>query len=430
MTLTPSSEPFDPARFIRAGDGLIWGQACAEPASLVAAVARERARIGRFSAFVGLSLSDSLRPEHTDLIDTSSYGAMGTTARLMSAGVLSIRPCLLSALPGLVETGAIPADVVLAQVSPPGPDGTHSLGMSADLLPAAMRRARLVIAEINTNVPWTRMAAPLDESRIAFAVESDAPPPELALRPPGEVERRIAAHAAAEIPEGATLQYGVGAIPVAILEALGGHRDLGVHSGLATDQLVDLVEAGTVTNALKRAHAGVSIVGTIVGGAKIRRFLHDNPLVELHPIESTHGPASLAALENLVAINSALEVDIRGQVNAEVAGGRYLGGIGGQVDYMTAASSQARGLSIIALPSTDAKTGRSRIVATLEGRLVTTSRAAVDMVITEHGAADLRGATEAAAAKALIAIAAPEHREALSRATHEAGSGARSLIQR
>ncbi|MEX2520051.1 MAG: acetyl-CoA hydrolase/transferase C-terminal domain-containing protein [Paracoccaceae bacterium] len=426
MTLSPSSAPFEPARFIRAGDGLIWGQACAEPVSLVSAVARDRALIGPVSAFVGLSLSDALAPEHTDVISVSSYGAMGTTARLMKAGALAIRPCLYSALPGLIETGAIPADVVLIQVSPPGPDGTHSLGMCADLLPAAMRRARVVIAEINSNVPWTRMAAPLDESRIAFTTISDAPLPELAPRPPGEVERRIAAHAAAEIPERATLQYGIGAVPVAILDALGGHRDLGIHSGLATDQLVDLVEAGAVTNARKRTHAGISIVGTVIGGAKIRRFLHDNPAVELHPIESTHGPAALAALGNLVAINSALEVDIRGQANAEVAGARYLGGIGGQVDYMTAASSQAQGISIIAMPSTDAKSGRSRIVSTLEGRLVTTSRAAVDMVITEHGAADLRGATEAGAARALIAIAAPEHREALARAAHGAGLEGRS----
>lgn len=426
MTLTPAAQPFNPARFIREGDALIWGQACAEPLSLVAAVARDRARIGPISAFIGISLADALAPEHTDLIAVSSYGAMGTTARLMKAGALSIRPCLYSALPGLIETGAIPADVVLVQVSPPGPDGTHSLGMCADLIPAAMRRARVVIAEINPNVPWTRMAAPLDESRVAFTVTSQAPLPELAPRPPGEVERRIAAHAAARIPDGATLQYGIGAVPVAILDALGGHRDLGIHSGLATDQLVDLVEAGIVTNARKRTHAGVSIIGTVIGGAKIRRFLHDNPAVELHPIESTHGPAALAALENLVAINSALEVDIRGQVNAEIAGGRYLGGIGGQVDYMTAASSQTRGLSIIAIPSTDAKTGRSRIVPTLEGRLVTTNRAAVDMVITEHGAADLRGATEAVAAKALIGVAAPEHRESLARAAHEAGFGGRS----
>lgn len=426
MTLTPAPEPFEPARFIRAGDGLIWGQGCAEPLSLISAVAHERARIGRISAFVGLGLSDALTPEHADLIAISSYGAMGTTARLMKAGALSIRPCLYSALPGLIETGAIPADVVLVQVSPPGPDGTHSLGMCADLLPAAMRRARVVIAEINPNVPWTRMAAPLDESRIAFTVTSDAPLPELAPRPPGEIERRIATHAAAEIPSGATLQYGVGAAPSAILDAFRGHRDLGVHSGLATDQLVDLVEAGIVTNARKRSHAGVSIVGTAIGGAKLRRFLHDNPAVELHPIETTHGPGPLAALENLVAINSALEVDIRGQVNAEVAGARYLGGIGGQVDYMTAASSQTRGLSIVAMPSTDAKTGRSRIVPMLEGRLVTTNRAAVDMVITEHGAADLRGATEAGAAKALIGVAAPAHREALLRAAHEAGFEGRS----
>ena len=304
------------ADHIRPGDAITWGQASAEPLDLIDLLIEQRADIGKVSAFVGLALTSTLKPEHTDYISLSSYGALGT-GKLVAAGVLNLIPCHYSAVPNLMDSGRLPVDVVFVQLSPPGPDGTHSLGFCNDFMKNAINQARLVIAEINSHVPWSRMDAPLDESRIDFAIESDRVPPTAQVPEPGDIDRQIAANVAGVIEDGATLQYGVGAIPAAILKALGGHRDLGLHSGLVTEELIDLVESGVITNARKKVHTGVSVGAIAIGGPRLKDFLHDNPEFEMHPSSTTHGPATLSQIDNIVAMNSALEVDLYGQVNAE-----------------------------------------------------------------------------------------------------------------
>ncbi|MBT6137304.1 MAG: acetyl-CoA hydrolase/transferase family protein [Rhodospirillaceae bacterium] len=401
------------ANHIRPGDGLLWGQGTSEPLALVEKLIEQRAEIGKIKAFVGLTLTNTLRAEHTDHISVSSYGAPGANAKLMAAGVLDIIPCNYSAVLGLIATGKIPVDVVLVQISPAGPDGTHSLGFSNDTLPVAMRQARLVIAEINAHVPWTHMDAPLDVDRIDFAVESSYQPPLITIPAPGPVEQSIAEHIAGHIPDGATLQYGIGSIPSALIRSLSNHKNLGLHSGLVSEEFIDLAEQGVITNANKAVFPGISISAVAIGGPRLKAYLHDNPEFQMHQASTTHGPSVLAKIDNLVAINSALEVDLFGQVNAEQIGDRYFGTIGGQVDFMHAASTSDNGLSIIAMPASFGKSGNSRITDKLSGPLVTTARADVDMVVTEFGFADLRGKTLQQRALDLVSIAPPDHRERL-----------------
>jgi len=416
MIKTIAADRLDLAEHLRPGDMITWGQASAEPLDLIDKLIEQRAAIGKVSAFVGLPLADILQPQHSDYITIVSYGALGTNARLQKAGALELLPCHYSALPMLMASGRLAIDVVFVQISPPGPDGTHSLGFCNDFLPAAMGRARLVIAEINAHVPWTRLDAPLDPGLVDFAIESDRLPANLVNPAPREAEQKIAAHIAGVVEDGATLQYGIGAIPAALLQALGGHKDLGLHSGLITEDVIDLVEAGVITNARKATHPGVSIGAITIGGKRLRDFLHDNPAVELHPSTTTHGPATLSQIDNLVALNAALEVDLYGQINAEQVGDRYIGAIGGQVDFMHAATTAANGLSIIAMPATLGKSGAGRIVERLGGPLVTTCRTDVDMVVTEFGIADLRGKTLRQRAQSLVNIALPDHHARLQQA--------------
>jgi len=403
----------DLSAYIRAGDMVTWGQASAEPQTLVETLIEQRHDLGGVDAFVGLSLSGLLKPEHCDAIRPVSYGALGTTRALQAVGKLRLIPAHYSTLPHLMRSGALPVDVALVQLSPPGPDGSHSLGFCADLMQAALDRARVVIAEINDRVPWTRMGKPFDASRVDVAIEVSRPVADREPPVPGDVERRVAEHVAGVIRDGATLQYGVGAIPAAIFEALRSHRDLGLHTGLLTEDVIDLYECGAMTNARKPVHTGIGVGSLVIGGERVRRFLHDNPELELHPVEVTHNPTILGRIDNLVAINSAVEVDLYGQVNAERLGDRHVGAIGGQVDFMHAGAVAENGLSIIAMPSSSGKSGASRIVSRLNSPAVTTARADVDMVVTEHGVADLRGKTEDEVSAALIAIAPPEHRDAL-----------------
>lgn len=422
MSLTPTDpHRLNLADYIRPGDLVSWGQAMAEPRSLIAKYLEQRHDIGPTRAFVGLTLTDDLQPQHTDVISLLSYGALGRLAPLYNAGLVDMVPCRYSALPGLIRQGTLRPDVLFIQISPAGPDGTHSLGWCNDVLPTAIRHARVVLAEINPAVPWVRMDAPLDEARITATIASDQPLPQFAPPSPGPVETRIAQHLAEFIPDGATLQYGVGAVPSAILKELQGHRDLGLHSGLVTDEIVDLTQCGALTNRRKAIRPGVGVGAVAIGGQKLSAFIQDNPEFCMVQTSETHGAAALAQLDNLVAINSALQVDLLGQVNAEQVGSRYLGAIGGQPDFMHAATSAQNGLSVIAMPATTAKGDHGRITATLNGPQVTTARSDVDLVVTEHGVADLRGKTLQARAKALIAIAAPQHRQGLERAAHQSG---------
>lgn len=404
---------------IRPGDTLWWGQATAEPLTLTRAVVQHRhalARGGRLRVFVGIAASDTLQPEQADAIDFFGYAAGGAHRRLADAGVLDILPSHYSHLPGLIQGGVLPADVLLLQVSPPDGEGRYSLGLVREYLPAVLDKARVVIAEVNPAIPWTHGGPQLQTGDFALLVDAEQPPLDMARGAAGAAEQAIAGHIAARIEDGATLQLGVGNLPEAVLAALHGHRDLGLHSGAVGDGIAALAEAGVLTNAKKSIDQGVGIGGILMGGERLRRWAHNNPGLQLRATDYTHDPEVLAASHRLAAINAAIEVDLTGQINAEVAAGCYVGAVGGAVDFLRGAARSRGGLPIVALPAT-AK-GASRIVARLSGP-VSTPRSDAGLIVTEHGVADLRGQPLARRVRRLIDIAAPEHRADLERQAHE-----------
>jgi acyl-CoA hydrolase len=406
-------EDLDLTEWIKPGDNITWGQCCAEPMSLTERLVAQRESLAPLNIFIGLSLSNTLQPEHLNHFNVASYGAVGTNGRLNVNDALQVYPCNYSAIPQLMQSRLLPIDVVLVQVSPPGPDGHYSLGLGNDYLPAAMRAARLVIAEVNDQVPCSTMDQPLDEGLIDIVVPCSRPPIEFPVGNVGDVEQRIARFAAEIIEDGAVLQYGIGSVPAAILTSLEQHRGLGIHSGMLTDELVGLVEKGVITNESNRVRPGITVAALAMGTGRLRQHLHLNPEMELHPASTTHGLQSLALQDRLVAINSALEVDLYGQVNAELLNNRYVGAVGGQVNFMHAASGHERGLSIIAMPSVTHNGKHSRIVNRLNNPMVTTSKSDVDVIITENGIADLRGKTIEQRSRAIREIASPQFKDQL-----------------
>jgi acyl-CoA hydrolase len=300
------------------------------------------------------------------------------------------------------------------QVAPADDSGRYSLGLVSDYIRSAIRKARHVIVEVNAQVPQVSCVEPLSADEIDLMIETDRPLIEVPAAAPTDLDRAIAQIAGAFIPDRATLQMGIGAVPEAVMSQLRDRRDLSVHSGMVGDSLVDLIECGAVTNAFKELDPGITITGALIGTRRLFDFCHRNPQVRMHPSSYTHDITVLAKLSRFISLNSAIEVDLSGQVNAEIAGGQYVGAVGGQVDYVRAAALSPGGCSMIALPSTAQDGALSRIVPTLSGP-VTTARSDVDIVITEFGAAQLRGRSLSERARALIAIAHPAHRDMLER---------------
>jgi acyl-CoA hydrolase len=417
MTVTTDAAGLNLRQFLRAGDHLVWGQACGEPTTLVEALIAQAESIGRVAAFAATSFSGILSADATEKFDLSSMGAIGALRAVAATGRLGIVPCHVSQVGPMIEQGLIGCDVAFVQVSPPDADGNHSFGLINDFVQAAVAKARVVIAEVNERVPFTLGDAVLPAARIDCAVHVSRMPVEV---PPAKItatDLAIAKIVAGYIEDGAVLQVGIGATPDAILRLLHDRRDLGVHSGMIGDGLVDLVEAGAITNALKPIDAGVSITGALIGTRRLYEFVDRNPQIGMRSSSYTHSDATLSRLTRLVTINSAMEVDLTGQVNAEQSGDQYLGGTGGQVDYVRAGSRSRGGRSIIALPAT-AKGGKiSRVTAALSGP-VTTARSEADVIVTEFGAAELKGRTLAERARRLVAIAHPDFREELDEAAH------------
>jgi acetyl-CoA hydrolase len=419
MTIELQANDVDLKGIVRAGDAVFWGQGTSEPLTLSEALVMQRATLGPLSIFLGASFSSTLSPEHADFLSFSSYGSIGSNQRLSKAGVLRVLPCHYSQIPELISRGELRCDVAFLQLSAPCETGEYSLGVGNDYMIDAARRARVVIAEINEQAPWTHGSEQLAGTRIDYLVRTSRPVLELKAQPIGETERQIAFHAAPYITDGAVLETGIGAIPDAILSALHAHRDLGVHTGMIGDGIIDLMEAGVVTNLRKPIDHGVTVTGVMFGSERLFRFAHKNPAIRLSPARYTHSPAVMARFDNLVAINSAVEVDLTGQVNAEVSDSAYIGAVGGQVDFVRAATNSIHGRSIIALPSTAKSGTRSRIVTRLTGGVTTTPRSDADVIVTEWGAAELRGRTIPERVRLLIEIAHPEFREQLEREAHD-----------
>jgi acyl-CoA hydrolase len=417
MTVSTHADGLDFGAFLRPGDHIVWGQACGEPTTLVEALIAQASSIGQLSAFAATSFSGILDAKAAERLNLSSMGAIGALRTVAATGRLGIVPCHVSQVGPMIEQGLIGCDVAFVQVSPPDADGNHSFGLIGDFVQAAVAKARVVIAEVNERVPFTFGDGVLPAARIDCAVHVARNPVEVFPAQISEADLAIAKIVAGYIEDGAVLQVGIGAVPDAMLRLLQDRRDLGVHSGMIGDGLVDLVEAGVVTNALKPIDPGVSITGALIGTRRLYDFVDRNPKINMRSSSYTHSEAVLSRLTRLVTINSAVEVDLTGQVNAEQSGGQYLGGTGGQVDYVRAGSRSRGGHSIIALPAT-AKGGKvSRITAALSGP-VTTARSDVDVIVTEFGAAELKGQTLAERTRRLIGIAHPYFREELDQAAH------------
>ena len=417
MTVTTDAAGLDLGRFLRPRDCIVWGQACGEPTTLVEALIAQAERIGPLSAFAASSFSGLLDVAAAEKVAISSMGAIGALRTLAAAHRLGIVPCHVGQVGPMIEQGLIGCDVAFVQVSPPDANGNHSFGLISDFVQAAVKKARVVIAEVNERVPFTFGDAVLPAARIDCAVRVARIPVEVPPADIGETDLAMAKLAAAYIEDGATIQVGIGAVPDAILRLLRDRRDLGVHSGMIGDGLVELVEAGVITNARKPIDPGVSITGALIGTRRLYEFADRNPKIGMRGSAYTHDASVLSRLPKLVTLNSALEVDLTGQVNAEQTGSHYLGATGGQVDFVRAGVRSPQGHSIIALPAT-ARGGKvSRITASLSGP-VTTARSEVDVIVTEFGAAELKGQTLAERTRRLIAIAHPDFREELDRAAH------------
>lgn len=332
----------------------------------------------------------------------------------VNEGRADFTPCFLSEIPGLFSSGRLPLDVALIQVSPPDEHGYCSYGIEVGVSKTAAEYAKIIIAEVNPKMPRTLGDSFIHVSKLDYIVEVDYDLPEIRMGSSDETSDQIAQHIAGLIPDGATLQTGIGAIPDAVLKYLKNHKHLGLHTELFSDGVIDLVEEGVMTCERKTFHTGKMVAGFMLGTQRLYNFVHDNPLVELHPTEYVNDPFNIALNDKMVAINSAIEVDITGQVCADSIGTRLYSGVGGQVDFIRGASRSKDGLPIIALPST-AKGGQlSRIVPTLKlGAGVVTSRNDVHYVVTEFGIADLYGRSIRERAMALIDIAHPNFRAEL-----------------
>ena len=360
---------------IRPGDGILWGQACAEPRTLVEALLTQRAALAGCSVFLGINYSGSVKPEHAEHLRLCAYCGIGHNRALADAGVLEILPAPYSQLGALIRAGRIRADVVLVQVSPPNARGEYSLGLAADYLVPALEVCRAIVAEVNDQVPWTWSERLLREDDFDLSLHTSRAPL-LAPYRPGELEAAIARAAASLVPDGATVEFGIGALPDAVCSALGGHKDLVIHSGAVGDGVVDLLRRGVV----RQVDAAM-----LVGTRRLYDFAHENRAIRLRSSEYTHNPRVLDTLERFVAINSAVEVDLTGQVNGEVARGSYVGAVGGAPDFIRAGNESPGGASIIVVPA-------ARVVERLSGP-VSVPRSDAGFVVTEHGAADLRGCT-------------------------------------
>ena len=340
--------------------------------------------------------------------------------RAVNEGRAEFIPVFLSDVPVLFDRGLIPLDSVFINVTPPDAHGFCSLGTSVEAMHAAIRSAKTVVAQFNAAMPRTLGESFVHVSQIDLAVEVVVPPYEHPIGEPGEIERRIGEFVADLVPDGATLQLGIGGIPAATALALRHKKDLGIHTEMFTDSVVDLVEAGVITGARKERNRGKLVTAFLMGTKRLYDFVHDNPMVEMRAVDFTNDTHVIRSFSRMTAINSAIEVDLTGQVVADSIGARMYSGIGGQMDFMRGAGLAPEGRAIIALPSTAAGGSASRIVPYLaEGAGVITTRGHVRTVVTEWGVAELFGRTLGERAKALIGIAHPDRREELTAAARE-----------
>jgi acetyl-CoA hydrolase len=417
--------PVEAAGRIRSGMRLYLSGNCSVPKEVLAAL------VARAPNLQGVEVTQVLTIGPADYVAREMEGHLRVNTLFISDNVRSVvqegradfTPCLLSEIPGLFRSGRLPLDAALIHVTPPDEHGFCSFGIEVGISKPAAQAARMVIAEINPCMPRTLGDSFIHVSKIDALIPVDYALPETHMAGEASEVEAIADRVAALIPDEATLQTGIGEIPDAVLRRLGDRKNLGVHTELFSDGIIDLIERGVITGERKTLHPGKIIAGFLLGTQRLYDFVNDNPVVELHPTDYVNDPFVIAQNERMVAINSAIEIDLTGQVCADSIGARLYSGVGGQMDFMYGAARSKGGVPILALPASLRRPGRpavSRIVAQLQpGAGVTTTRNHIHWVVTEHGAVDLYGKTVAARAEALISVADPEFREPLLESARE-----------
>ena len=419
MPIEFQPESFDLTPHLQPGGLAIVAQLGAEPTALVAAFLDAAKRVPGLRVLTSFPLGPvDARMAATDASFLSMDG-FGANGQLYKAGRLGVAPARFSDYAALFQDHLKP-DVALCSATLPDENGNVSLGVTVDHMPEAIRQARVAFVELNPDMPWTDGDAVIPLSAFMGTLPAPAPPAEWTSRPAGPVDHAVAAHVARLIPDRATLQYGVGSLPDAIALALAGKKDLGLHSGSVADSFVDLIEAGAISNCYKEIDEGKNVATALYGSRRLYDHVHRNPNLIMRAGDYTHNADTLRHFETFFAINSALEVDLTGSVGAEAANGRYIGAIGGQLDFNRAGLISRNGRAIIALSSTAGKARHTKIVSKLSGP-VTSPRADADTIVTEHGIAELRGRSLEERAEALIAIADPEHQAALRAAVDQNG---------
>lgn len=398
-------------KMVRSGNRVWVGEGCGTPQPLLEALVRRAPELRNVELLHMLTfgLAPYTGPAYEGHFRHSGLFLGPNTRQAVAEGRADYTPIFLSEIEGLFRSGQLPIDVAFIQTSFPDEHGFLSLGTSVDCSLTAAQCATHVVVEMNRQMPRSLGDTFLHVSRVSAMVETNRPLLELSVEPSTPLQNRIAAHVASLIPDGAVLQTGIGGIPDAVLSGLRDHKDLGVHSEMCSDGVIDLIECGALTGARKNIHRGKIVVGFVLGTRRLFDFMNDNPIFELHPTSYTNDPFVVAQNDRMVAINSAIQVDLTGQVCADSIGTKPYSGFGGQVDFIRGAARSKGGKPIIALPATAKGGAISRIVPVLDpGAGVVTSRADVHYVVTEHGIAYLHGKTLRERAEALIAIADPK----------------------
>lgn len=401
---------------VKSHSRIVFGHAAGEPKHLVETLVAKKEQYEDVEIVHMVSLGSS---EYAKLgmeahFRHNALFVGGGTRKAVEEGRADFTPCFFHEVPNFFKDGSLPVDTALIQVTPPDEEGFVSLGVSVDYTLGAAKNAKRIIAQVNNMMPRTGGESRLHVSEIDYFVEHDEPIFELTPPKIGDIEKAIGENCAKLINDGDTLQLGIGAIPDAVLLFLKDKKDLGIHSEMISDGVLELVKAGVITNSKKSIHNGKSIVTFLMGTQKLYDYVNNNPEVELYPVDYVNNPVTVMKNENIVAINSCVQVDLMGQVASESVGIKQISGTGGQVDFVRGAAMAAGGRAIMAMPSTAAKGSVSKIVPLLdEGAAVTTLRTDVDYIVTEYGIAALKGKSLRERARQLIAITHPDFRDQL-----------------
>src|SRR3989338_2298626 len=414
--------PEKAVELIKSGNRIIIGSGCAEPQVLVKALnsLAPKLRNVEIISLLTTGIADYTHKQYQGIFRHNAFFVGTNTRDAVNDGRADFTPIFLSEIPKLFKNGTLSVDVALIQVSPPDEHGFCSFGISVDIIKPAAENAKIVIAEVNDQMPRVFGDSFIHVRKLTAVVESSEHILTLLKGESSEVHRKIGSHIADLIEDGSTLQMGIGGIPDAVLSFLGNKKDLGIHTEMFSDGIIELVEKSVINNEKKTLHPGKIISSFLMGSKNLYDFVDNNPIVELHPSDYTNDPFIITQNNKMVAINSAIQIDITGQVCADTIGTKQFSGIGGQVDFIRGAARSEGGKPIIALPST-AKNGKiSRIVPRFDtGTAVVTSRGDVHWVVTEYGAANLHGKSLRERAKALISIAHPDFRDLLKKEAME-----------